>query len=113
MLSGGSIDRFYEVAVEFLNAELLGYDQIVWGQFTNYRKCHIRTAKVVDNSLIYVSNSLPNDNFIMMYGSQQVESLLGEIIDLTIFQSGNQTKIDIETERLANEKFPFHTESGV
>lgn len=106
-------DCFYDGAVDALNKELLGYEKSEWSSDIKFRRCNIRTAQIIDNTIHYIPNPLSDTCFHMLWGSQQVEAFLSEVMDLTVFESGNQELIDQEISRLETEKPLFHTETGV
>ncbi len=106
-------DSFYLEAADALNKELLGYEKVEWDLNTGFRRCNIRTAQMVNQALNYVPNALPDSAFTMLWGSQQVEAYLAEIMDLSVFQSGNQELIERETCLLESKNPLFHTETGV
>ncbi|MBS1956060.1 MAG: hypothetical protein JST89_17885 [Cyanobacteria bacterium SZAS-4] len=106
-------DTFYMEASDALNKELLGYENVEWDLSTGYRRCQIRAAKMVDTNLEYIPNPLPDSAFTMMWGSQQVEAYLAEIMDLSVLRSGNQELIEREARLLESRNPLFHTETGV
>lgn len=104
---------FYEEASDALNKELLGYENVEWDLSTGFRGCHIRTARIVGNLLEYIPNPLPQSSFTLMWGSQQVEAYLAEVMDLSVFQSGNRELLEREAGLLESKNPLFHTETGV
>ncbi len=106
-------DSFYEEAADALNKELLGYEKIEWDLSTGFRRCNIRTAKMVGSVVNYIPNPLLDSAFTMMWGAQQVEAFLAEVIDLSVFESGNQELIEREIRLLENKNPLFHTETAV
>lgn len=109
----GSTTEFFSALAEALSAELLGYANPDWDLETSYRRCKVRTAKMVANELVFVPNTLGDCSLVMMYGSQQVEAMLADIMDLSVFKSGQQQKVDSAIEQLMEHDCFFHTESGV
>ncbi len=106
-------DSFYVEAADALNKELLGYESVEWDLSTGFRRCNIRTAKMLDRKLEYVPNPLPDSAFTLMWGSQQVEAFLAEVMDLSVFQSGNLELIERESRLLESRNPLFHTDTGV
>ncbi|MBI2811190.1 MAG: hypothetical protein HYX67_10225 [Candidatus Melainabacteria bacterium] len=106
-------DSFYEEAADALNKELLGYEMIEWDLSTGFRRCNIRTAKMVDGVINYIPNPLLDSALTMVWGSQQVEAFLAEVMDLSVFESGNRELIEREIRLLESKNPLFHTESGV
>lgn len=106
------LSPFYDQLEGSLTRELLGYETGQMDTTSTFRRCNIRTARIVDGIIVYIPNTVSQCTLYMVWGSQEVEALLAEILDLRSFQSGDQNLIDQEIERLEATSPAFHTESG-
>lgn len=106
-------DVFFEEAIEALNKELLGYEKIEWNLNSGYRRCQIRTARSINDTINYIPNPIADAAFHMMWGSQQVEAFLSGVIDLSVLQSGDRELLGREIALLEESNPLFHSETGV
>lgn len=108
----GASSTFYDQLEQALTKELLGYEPGQMDVTSNYRSCNIRTARLIDNVIVYIPNPVSTHKLYLMWGSQEVESLLAEVMDLKVFQSGDEKLIAREIEQLEAKNPMFHTETG-
>ncbi len=92
-----------------MKRELLGYETGQMDTTSTFRRCNIRTARLVDGVIVYIPNLVSDNTLDMIWGSQEVEAVLAEIMDLRAFESGDQNLIDQEIERLEAKNPAFHT----
>lgn len=106
-------ESFYAEAEMTLSQELLGYEAVLWDPRSGYRRCNFRTAKIVDERVIYIGNELPSTSFHMMWGSRQVEAFLAEIMNLGAFESGDSDVLQAALAEVEDNNPLFHTETGI
>lgn len=108
----GASSSFYEQLEQALTKELLGYEPGQIDTLSNFRSCNIRTARLVDGVIVYIPNPVSEHKLYLVWGSQEVESLLAEVMDLGVFASGDAELIADEIARLEATNPAFHTETG-
>ncbi len=108
----GDSSCFYDQIEQSLSRELLGYEQTQLDTTTKFRRCNIRTARLVEGVIVYIPNPVSEHALYLVWGSPEVEALLAEVLDLSALNSGDQDLIARETERLESKNPAFHTETG-
>lgn len=108
----GASTSFYDQLEQALTRELLGYETVHIDRTSNFRRCNIRTARLVDGHIVYIPNPVSEHALYLVWGSQEVEALLAQVLDLSALESGDQNLMAKEIERLEAKNPAFHTETG-
>lgn len=96
-----------------LHCELIGYDQPKWALSGPYRRCRAETFIKDNNNRFKAELMQKNCCFIAVWGTQQIESFLSDIIDIEIFRCGRQELIDHYVNAVIQKNLTFITESDV
>jgi len=109
----GNLASLYDEAVQSLTKELLGYEAGELDATNEFRTCHTRIARVINDTVVYLPEPPVLRIVHMLWGSQQVEASLADVLDLNTLASGNQELISREIKLLSARNPLYYTESGV
>ncbi len=104
---------YFVDAAASLNKELLGYEKPDWNLESPYRKCE---ADIVRQIIGVQSNSykfLSKQCFVAVWGAQQIEAHLSELMDMNVFTTGNDELIVKEINALSQTNYILYSESGI
>lgn len=111
-LSASESTYFVEAAAS-LNKELLGYDQPNWNLESPYRQCKAEIVRKVITTDSSSYKFLSTQCFIAVWGAQQIEAHLSEVMDMGVFTQGNDELILREINTLSQTNYILCSESGI
>ena len=112
-LLSASYTGFFAQAAASLNKELLGYDKPDWNLDTPYRQCKAEIVRKINSAESISYKLLKTEYFVAVWGAQQIESHLAEVLDISVFTTGSNELIANEVKRLAQTNYVVYSESGI
>lgn len=107
-----AIAYFFEAAAS-LNKELLGYDEPDWNLDSPYRQCRAEIVRKIVDSDSTSYKPLSTQYFVAVWGAQQIEAHLSEIMDINVFTSGSEELMATEVNKLRQTNNILYCESGI
>jgi hypothetical protein len=104
---------FFAQAGASLNKELLGYEKPDWNLDVPYRQCKAEIVRKINSADSVSYTPLRTEYFIAVWGAQQIESYLSEVMDISVLTTGSDELIAHEVNRLAQTNYIIYTESGI
>lgn len=104
---------YFNRTLASLNKELLGYDAPDWDLNGPYRRCEALIVRAIPCANPDDFKPLRSHEFVAVWGAQQLEAFLAEMMDISVLNSGSDSRIEEEIVRLAGMSFVIYTESGI
>ncbi len=104
---------YFVQAASSLNKELLGYDQPDWNLESPYRQCNADIVRKVIDKDSSSYKFLSTQCFIAVWGAQQIEAHLFEVMDMGVFTTGDDELIVKEINALSQTNYILYSESGI
>ncbi|MBS1954497.1 MAG: hypothetical protein JST89_09930 [Cyanobacteria bacterium SZAS-4] len=96
-----------------LNKELLGYEHPDWNLESPYRKCDAEIVRKVTDGESSSYKFLSTECFVAVWGAQQIEAHLSEVMNMGVFTTGDDELIVNEVNALSKTNYVLYTESGI
>ncbi len=105
--------NYFTRTIASLNKELLGYDAPDWDLNGPYRRLEALIVRATPGSDPDEFKPLRAHEFIAVWGAQQLETFLSDVMDISVLKSGSDSSIEEEIVRLAGMNYAIYTESGI